>query len=82
VTPRIRVRREGRFDVSYGFGARVYTDSGTVAEVMHSGSGDDGHTGIVRTLRSGETFIVLSNAGMRDGATWSSVVGQRIAPRP
>jgi len=38
------VRREGPFDISYGYGARIYTSRGKVAEVMYSGSGDDGHT--------------------------------------
>jgi len=48
---------------------------------MHSGSGDDGHTAIVRQLRSGYTIIVLSNAGHHKGTTWSSYVASQIALR-
>ena len=78
-TPRVLVRHEGDADVHYGYGVRVYTVGGRVTEVMHSGSGDDGHTGVVRVLGGGRlTVIVLSNAGMHAGTTWSSYVGHRL----
>jgi len=48
-------------------------------EVMHSGSGDLGHTGIVRSLNSGLTVIVLSNAGQHNGTTWASFIAHRLA---
>jgi CubicO group peptidase (beta-lactamase class C family) len=79
--PQIVVRKEAPYDVSYGYGVRVYTLNGSVAEVMHSGSGDDGHTSIVRVLRDGRTVIVLSSAGQHAGTTWSSYVAHLIAPR-
>lgn len=79
--PQVFVRREPPFDISYGLGVRVYTLSGKVVEVMHSGSGDNDHTGIVRNLSTGLTIIVLSNAGQRAGTTWSSYVAQHLAMR-
>ena len=79
--PQIAVRREPPFEVSYGYGVRVYTLDGSVVEVMHSGSGDDDHTGVVRNLRSGVTIIVLSNAGRHGDTTWSSWIAQRLAIR-
>jgi CubicO group peptidase (beta-lactamase class C family) len=79
--PQVWARREGRFDISSGYGTRVYMREGTVTEVWISGSGDDGHTGVVRMLSSGTTIIVLSNAGMRNGATWGALVAHRLAPR-
>jgi hypothetical protein len=51
---------------------------GRVIEVMHSGSGDDRHTGIVRVLTSGMTIIVRSNAGQHAGTTWSSWVAHHL----
>jgi hypothetical protein len=45
---------------------------------MHSGSGDDRHTGIVRVLTSGMTIIVRSNAGQHAGTTWSSWVAHHL----
>ena len=80
-TPQVLVRREPPDDVSYGYGVRIYTREGRITEIMHSGSGDDGHTGVVRLLPSGLTVIVLSNAGMRDGTTWSSHVARLLASR-
>ena len=68
-------------DVSYGYGVRVYTLNGEVDEAMHSGSGDDDHTGIVRSLRSRLTVVVLSNAGQHAGTTWSSFVARQLATR-
>jgi len=79
--PQVLVRREPPFDVSYGYGVRVYTLHDTTVEVMHSGSGDDGHTSIVRVLRNGITVVVLSNAGMHAGTTWSSYVARKLATR-
>jgi CubicO group peptidase (beta-lactamase class C family) len=80
-TPQVLVRREPPDDVSYGYGLRIYTREGRVTEIMHSGSGDDGHTGVVRLLPSGLTVIVLSNAGMRGGTTWSSHVARLLVSR-
>lgn len=79
--PQVWVRREGAFDISSGYGTRVYTRDGRVTEVWLSGSGDDGHTGVVRALTDGITVIVLSNAGFRGKATWSSLVAHRLFPR-
>ncbi|HEX6576190.1 MAG TPA: serine hydrolase domain-containing protein [Gemmatimonadaceae bacterium] len=79
--PLIFVRREAPFDVSYGYGVRVYTHDHDVVEIMHSGSGDNDHNSIARVLRSGLTIIVLSNAGHHAGTTWSSYVAQRLARR-
>ena len=79
--PQVLVRHEGVFDISYGYGARIYASHGKVAEVMYSGSGDDGHTAMIRELSSRVTIIVLSNAGEHHGTTWSSYVAERLAPR-
>ena len=81
VQPRVFVRREEQYDISYGYGVRVYTLNGKVVEVMHSGSGDDDHTGVVRNLRSGLTVIVLSNSGRHGGTTWSSFIARQLASR-
>jgi CubicO group peptidase (beta-lactamase class C family) len=80
-TPQVWVRREDPFDISYGYGARLYTSRRKVAEVMYSGSGDDGHTAMIRELASGVTIIVLSSAGQHHGTTWSAYVAQRLASR-
>ncbi|HEV7593484.1 MAG TPA: serine hydrolase domain-containing protein [Gemmatimonadaceae bacterium] len=80
-TPQVLVRHEGRFDISYGYGARIYTSRGKVAEVMYSGSGDDGHTSIIRQLASGITIIVLSSAGEHHGTTWSAYVAAQLGSR-
>ena len=80
-TPQVMVRGEGPFDISYGYGARVYTSQGKVAEVMYSGSGDDGHSTIIRELSSGVTIIVLSNAGAHRGTTWSAYVAAQLGSR-
>ena len=79
--PQVFVRHEPDADVSYGYGVRVYTSGGRTTEVMHSGSGDDGHTSVVRLLPSGLTIVVLSNAGQHAGTTWASYVAQRLATR-
>jgi CubicO group peptidase (beta-lactamase class C family) len=76
--PHVRVRREGDVDVLYGYGVRVYTLNNKVTEVMHSGSGDEGHTSIVRLFPTGLTVIVLSNSGQHAGTTWSSYVARKI----
>lgn len=80
-TPQVLVRHEGQFDISYGYGARIYAAQGKVAEVMYSGSGDDGHTAIIRQLASGVTIIVLSTAGEHHGTTWSAYVAERLGSR-
>jgi CubicO group peptidase (beta-lactamase class C family) len=77
----VAVRREGRLQVYAGYGVRLYAVDGDIVEVMHAGSGDDGHSAIVRQLRAGHTIIVLSNAGHHKGTTWSSYVATQIAPR-
>lgn len=79
--PQVLVRREPDADVSYGYGVRVYTNAGRTTEIMHSGSGDDGHTSVARLLPSGLTVIVLSNAGQHEGTTWASYLAQRLATR-
>jgi CubicO group peptidase (beta-lactamase class C family) len=79
--PYVAVRREGSFEVYAGYGVRLYVVNDDVVEVMHAGSGDDGHTAIVRQLRAGWTIIVLSNAGHHKDTTWSSYVATQIAPR-
>jgi CubicO group peptidase (beta-lactamase class C family) len=79
--PHVLVRQEGSLQVHAGYGVRLYLVDGNVVEVMHSGSGDDGHTAIVRQLISGWTIVVLSNAGQHNGTTWSSYIATQIAPR-
>jgi CubicO group peptidase (beta-lactamase class C family) len=79
--PQVFVRREAPFDVSYGYGVRLYTLNGEVVEVMFSGSGDDDHTAVVRLVRSGLAIVVLSNAGQHAGTTWSSFIARQIASR-
>lgn len=76
-SPQIRIRSEGDVDVAYGFGVRVYTQSGRVTELMHSGSGDEGHTSIVRILPA-LTVIVLSDSGLHAGITWSSYIAHLL----
>jgi CubicO group peptidase (beta-lactamase class C family) len=78
LAPQRFVRKEGEADVSYGYGVRVLSIGGRVTEVVHSGSGDDGHTGMVRAFPDGLTVVVLSNAGMRAGTTWSAIVTGRV----
>jgi CubicO group peptidase (beta-lactamase class C family) len=75
----IFVRREGSREVHYGYGVRLYYEKNKLVEIAHTGSGDDGHTAIVRQLASGLTIIVLSNAGQHGGTTWSSYVATRLA---
>ena len=79
--PQIFVRREPPFDVSYGYGVRLYALNNELAEVTFLGSGDDDHTAAVRILRSGLTIIVLSNAGHHAGTTWSSFIARQLASR-
>jgi hypothetical protein len=79
--PQVFVRKEPPFDISYSYGARIYEQNGEIAEVFHSGSGDDGQTAVVRMLASGLTVIVLSDSGQHHGTTWASYVANRIAPR-
>jgi CubicO group peptidase (beta-lactamase class C family) len=76
--PQILVRKDPPYDVSYGYGVRIYTLNGKVVEIMHSGSGDNEHTSIVRNLGNGLTIIVLSNAGQHEGTTWASFVAHRL----
>jgi len=80
-SPLMHVRSEPPFEIHYGYGTRVYVRNGRVAEVVHSGSGDDGDTGIARVLADGTVLVVLSNAGQHRGTTWASYVAQGLAPR-
>jgi CubicO group peptidase (beta-lactamase class C family) len=80
-SPLMHVRSEPPFEIHYGYGTRVYVRNGRVAEIMHSGSGDAGNTGIARVLADGTIIIVLSNAGMHRGTTWASYLGQRLVAR-
>jgi CubicO group peptidase (beta-lactamase class C family) len=75
------VRFEPPDSIYYGYGVRLYARNGRISEIMHSGSSDSGHTGVVRILPSGTTVIVLSNAGSPGGITWSSRVARRLAVR-
>lgn len=79
--PLVFVRREPPFDIHYGYGSRVYVRDGRVAELMYSGSGDDGHTSIARVMADGTVLIVLSNSGQHGSTTWASYVAQQILPR-
>ena len=79
--PQVLVRKEPPWDVSYGYGVRIYTVNGTTVEVMHSGSGDNDHTSIVRNMSSGLTVIVLSNAGQHGDMTWASYLARQLATR-
>ena len=76
--PQRKVREEPPFDVWTGYAARLYMASDTVAEVVYSGSGDDGHTSFINELPHGVTVIVLSNAGSIDKKTWASRVGKDV----
>lgn len=80
-SPLMHVRSEPPFEIHYGYGTRVYIRNGHVAEIMHSGSGDAGHSGIARVLADGTIVVVLSNSGMHRGTTWASYVAQRLVPR-
>ena len=80
-TPQVLVRREPPFDVSYSYGARVYSLNHAIVEIMLSGSGDDGHTAIARELSSSVVVIVLSNSGQHRGTTWASFIARSLASR-
>lgn len=80
-SPLMHVRSDPPFEIHYGYGTRVYVRNGRVAEIMHSGSGDDGNTGIARVLADGTIVVVLSNSGMHRGMTWASYVAQRLVAR-
>ncbi|HWA57007.1 MAG TPA: serine hydrolase domain-containing protein, partial [Gemmatimonadales bacterium] len=80
LAPRRVVRHEGEDDIAIGYVGRIYVRGDTITEVRLSGSGDDGHTGIVRILPGGTTVIVLSNAGFHGRATWASWVAERLGP--
>lgn len=77
----ILVRKEPPFDVWYGDGVRIYKRDGQIAEIMHAGSGDNGHTAVARVMRSGLIVVVLSDAGQHGGTTWSSYIAQKLATR-
>src|ERR1700680_302862 len=79
--PLMHGRSEPPFEIHYGYGTRVYVRNGRVTEIMHSGSGDAGNTGIARVLADGTIVVVLSNSGMHRGTTWASYVAQRLVPR-
>ena len=80
--PLMHVRSQPPFEIHYGYGTRIYIRNGTVAEVMHSGSGDANNTSIARLRADGTIVIVLSNAGNRRGrgATWASYMAQKLVP--
>jgi CubicO group peptidase (beta-lactamase class C family) len=80
-SPLTHVRSDPPFEIHYGYGTRVYVRNGRVAEVVHSGSGDNGDTGVARVLSNGTVLVVLSNAGQHRGTTWASYVAQGLAPR-
>jgi CubicO group peptidase (beta-lactamase class C family) len=80
-SPLMHIRSEPPFEIHYGYGSRVYVRNGRVAELMYSGSGDAGNTGIARVLSDGTVVVVLSNAGQHRGTTWASYVAQRLVPR-
>jgi CubicO group peptidase (beta-lactamase class C family) len=80
-SPLMHVRSEPPFEIHYGYGTRVYVRNGRVTELMHSGSGDSGHSGIARVHSDGMVVVVLSNAGQHRGMTWSSYVASRLVPR-
>jgi CubicO group peptidase (beta-lactamase class C family) len=80
-SPLMHVRSEPPFEIHYGYGSRVYVRNGRVAELMYSGSGDAGNTGIARVLSDGTVVVVLSNSGQHRGTTWASYVAQRLAAR-
>jgi CubicO group peptidase (beta-lactamase class C family) len=80
-SPLIHVRSESPYEIHYGYGSRIYTRNGRVAEVMHSGSGDESHTSIARLLSDGTIVVVLSNSGMHRGTTWASYVAQKLVTR-
>jgi CubicO group peptidase (beta-lactamase class C family) len=80
-SPLMHVRSEPPFEIHYGYGTRVYVRNGRVAELMHSGSGDAGNTGIARVLADRTIVVVLANSGQHRGTTWASYVAQRLVPR-
>jgi CubicO group peptidase (beta-lactamase class C family) len=80
-SPLMHVRSEPPYEIHYGYGARLYVRNGRIAEVMHSGSGDDNNTTIARLLANGTMVVVLSNSGMHRGTTWASYVAQKLVPR-
>jgi CubicO group peptidase (beta-lactamase class C family) len=79
--PLIFVRRQPPCDIHYGYGTRIYVWAGRVAEIMYSGSGDDGQTSIARVLPDGTVVIVLASSGAHGTTTWASYVAQQILPR-
>ena len=79
--PHVAVRQEPPFQVSYGYGVRLYSRNDRIVEAMFSGSGDDGHSAVIRQLASGVTMVVLSNAGQHEGTSWSAFVASQIASR-
>ena len=80
-SPLMHVRSEPPFEIHYGYGTRVYVRGGRVTEVMHSGSGDAANNGVARVRSDGLVVVVLSNAGLHRGMSWSSYVASRLVPR-
>jgi CubicO group peptidase (beta-lactamase class C family) len=78
-TPYVDVRGEGTRRVFAGYGTRLYVEHGQIVELVHAGSGDDGHTVMVRQLPAGLTIIVMSNAGAHRGTTWSAFIASVLA---
>jgi hypothetical protein len=77
----MHVRSEPPYEIHYGYGVRIYIRNGRVAEVMHSGSGEQRNTSIARMLSDGTIVIVLSNSGQHHGTTWASYLAQLLVPR-
>ena len=80
-SPLMHVRSDPPFEIHYGYGTRVYVRNARVTEVMHSGDGDAGHSGIARVLSNGMILVVLASSGQRRGTTWATYVAQRLLPR-
>jgi CubicO group peptidase (beta-lactamase class C family) len=80
-SPLMHVRSEPPYEIHYGYGTRVFVRNGRAMEVMHSGTGDANHNGVVRILSDGTVVVVLSNAGQHRGTTWASYLAQRLVPR-
>ncbi len=79
--PVVHVRDEGEYQVWSGLGSRVYVRDGRTTEVWLSGSGDDGHTSVIRAMTDGTILVVLSTAGHHGATTWSAVIAERLLPR-
>jgi CubicO group peptidase (beta-lactamase class C family) len=79
--PRVLARHEAGLDVDAGYGLRIYLRNGRVIERWHSGSGDDGHTAVVRVMADGTIIMVLTNTGWRGETPWASDIATRLSLR-